>query len=244
VLAIPSLYRGWEERRSASGWITMRYGLLFIMLGALVAMLAAVIGGAGWMLLWPALSFTVVGVAYVRRRPSMLGKRADGTRVWWALALLAPYFLLTWLTWHVERMLSRENVADEISPDVWVGRRPFVHELPPGVRVVVDLTAEFAAAPAVRRHVGDVSAPVLDGTAPEAVMLRELLDRLRDEEGILFHCASGHGRSATLAAALMISRGLAANVEQAEAEARRRRPGIRMNAAQRALLRTMFARPT
>ena len=221
----------------------MRYGVLFIILGILTATLAAVVGNAGWILAWPALSFIVVGVAYLLRQPAALGKRADGTLAWWARALLAPYFLLTWMTWHVERMAHRENVADEIAPGVWVGRRPLLHELPLGVRVIVDLTAEFPAAPGIGRGTRYVCAPVLDGAAPDEAMLRELLERLRQEEGILFHCASGHGRSATVAAALAISRGLVVDVEQAEAQMRQRRPGIRMNVAQRSLLRAMFARP-
>jgi protein-tyrosine phosphatase len=222
----------------------MRYGTLFLLLGALTAALAAMLGSTGWILCWPALSFASVGVAYLRRRPSMLGKRRDGTLAWWAVALFAPYFVLTWLTWHVERTFSRENVADEIAPGVWVSRRPRLRELPMGVRVVVDLTAELPAAPDLRRHARYISAPVLDGAAPDMAMLRELLDQLRNEEGILFHCASGHGRSATVASALVISRGLAVDVEHAEAQARQRRPGIRMNAAQRELLRAMFAHHT
>jgi protein-tyrosine phosphatase len=173
----------------------------------------------------------------------MLGKRADGTLAWWALVSLAPYFLFTWLTWSLQRILLRENVADAVAPGVWVGRRPLARELPEGVRTVVDLTAEFPAARGLHQRIRYLSGPVLDGTAPDPRVLRGLLGQLQHEEGILFHCASGHGRSATAAAAMVIARGGAADVEHAEADLRRRRPGIRMNSAQRELLREMFARP-
>lgn len=76
-----------------------------------------------------------------------------------------------------------------------------------------------------------------DGTGPELEALRELLRRLRDEDGVYVHCASGHGRSATLAIALLLDRGPAARVEDVEAQLRQRRPGIRLSAAQRELLR-------
>jgi protein-tyrosine phosphatase len=205
--------------------------------------LAFLIGGAGRTLLWPAFSLSVVGVAYVLRRPALLGKQADGTLALWALPLLGPYFVLTWGLWHAERLLRREDAASEIAPGLWVGRRPLGHELPPGVRRVVDLTAEFAAVAEVRRQVGYLCVPVLDGTAPDLRTLRALVDRLRGEEGVLLHCASGHGRSAMVAAALLLDRGQSSDAVEAEARLRRCRPGIRLNATQREVLRAMVARP-
>ncbi|WP_437966577.1 dual specificity protein phosphatase family protein [Sorangium sp. So ce260] len=219
------------------GGRSMRYGILFIALSASIAALAVVAGGAALVLLWAALSFFLVGAAYLSRRPALLGKQPDGTLASWALVLLGPYFLLAWAIWRAERLLRRADCANEVAPGLWVGRRPFAHELPAGVRLVVDLTAELPAAPAIRRHPGYVCVPVLDGTGPELAALRELLRRLRDEDGVYVHCASGHGRSATLATALLLDRGPAARVEEVEAQLRQRRPGIRLSAAQRELLR-------
>lgn len=221
----------------------MRYGFLFVALSASLLWLALVIGGAGLVLLWPALSFLLVGAAYLAHRPALLGKRPDGTQAGWAVLLLGPYFLLTWATWHAERQLGRGDCAHEVAPGLWVGRRPFAPDLPDGVRLIVDLTAELPAAAAVRRHPGYLCVPTLDATAPEPSALRGLLERLRGEEQIYLHCASGHGRSATVAAALLLARGLAASVEEAEAQLRQRRPGIRLNAAQRRSLERVVARP-
>lgn len=220
----------------------MRYGFLFIALSTSLFWLTVVTGGTGLALLWPVLSFALVGAAYLAHQPALLGKRLDGTLAWWAWLLLAPYFLLTWSTWHAARLLGREACASEVVPGLWVGRRPFGHELPEGVRVIVDMTAEFPAPAAVRRHPGYVCVPTLDGTAPEAGALRGLLDRLHGEEAIYLHCASGHGRSATVAAALLLSRGLAANVRDVEAQLRHRRPGIRLNGTQRRSLEGMRTR--
>jgi hypothetical protein len=218
----------------------MRYGFWFSVLSASTLWLAIVVGSAGLVLLWPALSFFLVGAAYLARKPGLLGKRVDGTLAWWACLFLGPYFLLTWATWHAERLLGREDCANEVVPGLWVGRRPFAHELPDGVRVIVDMTAEFSAAATGHRSTGYLCVPTLDGTAPDEAALRELLDVLRDKEGVYLHCASGHGRSATVAAALLIIRGLAVDVEAAEAQLRQRRPGIRLNATQRRSLARML----
>lgn len=221
----------------------MRYGLTFLALSAALAALAVLAGGAALVLLWPAMSFGLVGAAYLARRPALLGKRPDGTQAAWALVLLGPYFVLTWATWRAERALGWVDCANEVVPGLWVGRRPLGDELPAGVRLVVDMTAEFPAAAAVRRHPGYLCVPTLDGTGPEVERLRELLERLRGVDGVYLHCASGRGRSATLAAALLLERGLAADIDEVEAQLRQRRPGIRLNAAQRELLRRARARP-
>ena len=95
------------------------------------------------------------------------------------------------------------------------------------------MTAELQEARAVRAHPGYLCAPTLDAEPPDPALFRSLVQRLRDQEGVLVHCASGHGRSATLAAALLIARGLASSVAEAEAMLRARRPGIGLRASQR-----------
>jgi len=95
----------------------MRYGIIFLVLGGALAALAVVAWpGAGMLCAWPGLSFAVLGAAYLARRPSWLGKRADGTLVGWAYVLLGPYLALTWILWRVEQLITREPAADEIVP--------------------------------------------------------------------------------------------------------------------------------
>jgi protein-tyrosine phosphatase len=122
-----------------------------------------------------------------------------------------------------------------VAPRIWVGRRAGAWELPPDTRLVVDLTCEMWCP----RGVGDdrryVCLPTLDGTAPGPAALEALLRHARDETGVIYiHCAQGRGRSAALAAALLIARGTAADVDQAEATLRKARPSVRLNPAQRA----------
>src|SRR5688500_17466041 len=122
---------------------TMAYGIAFLLIGIAFAIQAAVLGGWWLLLLWPSLSFVTVGIAYAVSRPRMLGKRADGRIARAALPVLLPFTLFAWTAWHVRHWIVHRGPSScEVAPGVWLGRRAGVHELPPGVKTVVDLTAE------------------------------------------------------------------------------------------------------
>jgi hypothetical protein len=90
----------------------MAYGVIFLLLAASLGANAAYLGGAWWVLAWPALAFAVVAVAYLASAPALLGKRPDGRQAGWAVLLLFPYFLLTWLLWHLVSAVSRDTVCE------------------------------------------------------------------------------------------------------------------------------------
>jgi protein-tyrosine phosphatase len=138
------------------------------------------------------------------------------------------------------RLFSREPCCHEVAPGLWLGRRPLRREVPADVVLVVDLTAEFFAARGVRAGREYLALPTLDGTAPDEAALRAAVARLADHPGpVYLHCAAGHGRSALLAAALLLARGLAADHHQAEARLRQVRPRVRLTRRQRQLLRRL-----
>src|SRR5207244_1868915 len=126
--------------------LPMKYVIVFGLFAVYLAGLAVLFGGWCWPLLWPALSFGVVAAGYAGLGPRIFGKRPTGRLSWWAVLLLGPYLLLTWALWHLHRRVSREPCCHEVAPALWLGRRPLAHELPDGVVLVVDLTAEFPAA--------------------------------------------------------------------------------------------------
>src|SRR5215207_8961200 len=128
----------------------MKYAAVFAVLGFMLAAYAVGLGGWGWLLLWPATSFLVVAFAYAASRPELLGKRANGHIAWWAVVLHLPFFALTWGFWHGHRWTSRKPACHEVIPGVWIGRRLLPAEVPPGVTLVIDLTAEFPECRAVR----------------------------------------------------------------------------------------------
>ncbi len=216
-----------------------------MLLGILIALLsllcllapAALGGGVAWLLVWPGLSGLALAAGYLGLGPRLLGKQEDGSLRPLGVALLAPFFLSSWALWWVQGALARKAWAHEVAPGVWVGRRPSPEHLPAGVRLVVDLTAEFPVHGEIRRQVPFACLATLDGTAPAAALLPALLDRIEAAGGpVYIHCAAGHGRSATVAALVLLRRGLARDVSEAEALMRAKRPGIRLTRSQRALV--------
>jgi protein-tyrosine phosphatase len=215
----------------------MKYVIVFSLFALYLLALAVLLGGLGWLLLWPAVSFLLLAAAYAGLGPRIYGKRPDGRLAWWAVLLLLPFLLLTWGLWHLARLFSKEACAHEVAPGLWVGRRPFAHELPPDVGLVVDLTAEFIVARGVTTGRSYLCLPTLDALAPDEGAVRELVAAVAGSTtAVYIHCAAGHGRSAMVAAAVLLARGLAADAKEAEALLRKARPGIRLTPSQRQLL--------
>lgn len=189
-----------------------------------------------WILLWPAAVMAAIAVVYAARVPRALGKRPDGTLAWWAWLVWAPIFGYMRLLHEFARTLTREPVANEVAAGVWVGRRPRAHELPEGIAIIVDLCAELAEAPGVADGRTYLAIPTLDATSPTPVQIARAVDAILATKGAAFiHCAFGHGRSATVAAALLVRRG-EATLDDVEHKLRACRPRIGLNAHQRGAL--------
>jgi protein-tyrosine phosphatase len=208
--------------------------VLLPLLAVLVVALAAITGA--WALLWPAAVLVALWIVYLIEAPRALGKRADGTQSILAWAFWAPVLTYQWISHEIVRRYSGEPVATEVGPGVWVGRRPRPHELPDGIAIVVDLCAEFPAARGVRSHPRYLAVPTLDARSPSPAELARIADAVIAAGGPAFiHCALGHGRSATVAAAVLVRRG-DATLDDVEAKMRALRPKIGLNAGQRAAL--------
>lgn len=189
-----------------------------------------------WILLWPAAVAAAVAVVYLAHLPRAFGKRPDGTRAWWAWLAWAPLFGYSRLAHELARTLTREPVANEVAAGVWVGRRPRAHELPAGVAIVIDLCAELAEAAGVADGRTYLAIPTLDATAPTPAEIVRAVDAVLAANGAAFiHCAFGHGRSATVAAALLVRRG-DATLDDVEPKMQACRPRIGLNAYQRGAL--------
>jgi protein-tyrosine phosphatase len=201
-----------------------------------VALVGLAIWTRVWILLWPAAVWSAVAIVYFTRTPRALGKRADGTLAWWAWLAWAPLFGYMRLMHELARSLTGEPVANEVAPGIWVGRRPRAHELPEDVAIVVDLCAELAEAPGVADGRAYLAIPTLDATSPTPAEITRAVDTILATKGAAFiHCAFGHGRSATVAAALLVRRG-EATLDDVERKMRACRPRIGLNAYQRGAL--------
>ncbi len=225
---------------SAGPGLNRRLGVVFLGLSAWDGWAAAHLLPEAWPIAapmgWLALSLLGAGLAYAVLGPRGFGKRPDGSRVLWARATLWPYLALARFSWRL-RVWSGEPCWHEVAPGLFLGRRARAEELPKDVQVVVDLTAEHDEPKGVREGRVYRLLSTLDGCAPDEAGLRALVSELAPKsEPIFVHCAVGRGRSSTVAAALLLARGLAATPEEAEARLRAARPFVKLTRQQRALL--------
>ena len=218
----------------------MQYAIIFFSLGTFLILLSLKFGVIGWLLCWFGANLVAVGAAYGWLGARVFGKQADGTIASWALCLLLPYLLLTWMLWHIQRLISKEKCCNEIAPGIWLGRRAFAHELPDDISLIVDVTAEFAEPLKVILGRTYICLPTLDVSAPDEKVLQLLVKQLAAWQGNMYiHCALGHGRSATVAAAMLVEKGLVGNINQVEEFIKKARPGVKFSHAQRQLLKRL-----
>jgi rhodanese/phosphatase family protein len=201
------------------------------------ALLAVATGGlarVAWA--WTAVACGVACGAYVANRPAWLGKRRG--RLSPSALVLGPYLVAFRVACAIMRRWREPETPTHVAPGLWVAGRVRDGDVPAGVTHVVDLVAEYSATPGVRRRAGYRSLPVLDGGVPADVdafvaLVRELVVADGD---VLVHCDSGRGRAPTMAAALLIARGLAADAGEAIAVVCSRRPVAAPTRSDRAFL--------
>jgi protein-tyrosine phosphatase len=161
----------------------------------------------------------------------------NGTMAWSSVCFLMPYLAITWLLWQLERTISKESVRDEVIPGLWLGRRCSAEELPESVGLVVDLTAEFPEPADVRTGREYICVPTLDASVPSMEAFQAVVQKIAESPKVVYvHCALGHGRSATVVAAVLMARGFASTVDEAIRMVRERRPGIDINGRQKTCL--------
>lgn len=111
---------------------------------------------------------------------------------------------------------------------------------------VLDLAGEFPEERSQRELPGYRSLPVLDATAPTEDELRSAVAWIAEAIGagpVYVHCALGHGRSACVVIAYLLSVGAVDTVAEGVRLLRSLRPGIRLHPPQLRLLREFESRP-
>jgi protein-tyrosine phosphatase len=107
------------------------------------------------------------------------------------------------------------------------------------VDLVIDLTAEFTEPACVRAGRQYVCLPTLDASVPDDDgQVLALADMLVEYPGTIYvHCAEGHGRAATVAAFVLLAKGLARDADEALALVKAARPKTNPRPWQRSRLR-------
>lgn len=240
----------------------MRYPAVFIVLGIVLACqawwLATEATGVWWGLVaaesYLAASSIALGLVYTLRHAGLPVEDVFLRRGWSRVArgLLLPYQGLAGFTLHLYRRLDREEMMNQVAPRLYVGRLPFpsehgwLGEL--GITAVLNLCAEFPRLSRLRtspdREVEYL--PIFDGSAPSDRQFQRAVDWVAKQYGegrtVLIHCAQGHGRSVTIAAAALCRLGLAADAAEALAKIRGARPRAKPSRAQGERLARFLAR--
>ena len=215
----------------------MKYGFCFLILFT-VLMLTAIRGGIWYfVLVYLAISFAIVGIGYFGVGPRIFGKSAEGKRKWSATFFLLPYLLLTLVTWHLIRMLSRESPVNQLNPNFLLSRRLLASEMPLEVKSVVDLTCELSEPRDIGLTHNYLCYPILDAsslTPQELVTIAKEILNL--PKSVLIHCAQGHRRTGLIAAAVLFVSGKARSSKDAISMVRAVRPGIELNSVRRKTL--------
>ena len=220
----------------------MIYGLILLVIALASAVGAARIGGWGLVLLWPAMAFAAVGAGYCGLGPAVFGKRTTGKTSPVALVVLLPYFLITWSIWHVWRLFFGSPASAQLTDLVSIGRRLLPGEFPVPVTVVIDLTCEFYRSRPPGSGTGYLCLPILDAQTPHYDDLMEVVERIaKATRPTYVHCANGRGRTALVAASMLLVTGKAPDAETALAAIRELRPGARLSRSQAHMLERVAA---
>ena len=124
-----------------------RVGSYYFLASVATSLMAALLWPWGSIFLWPATACLVAAAAYFGLGPGIY-RKIDGRLTLSTRLLLAPLFLGQKLSL---RYYQRQcNAWDEVTPQVWIGRkltdREAADAVRKGVTAVLDVTAEFSEA--------------------------------------------------------------------------------------------------
>lgn len=215
----------------------MKYGILFAIIAVLLVALGVMHGGWHYLLFWPALSFAIVAIGYFHIGPRVYGKSQRGILSPINQLLLLPYLIYLWSVWYAARLFKRESAFDQLTDNIFIGRRLLSRELPANIDYVIDLTCEFTE-PKALRSISYHSFQILDGFVPSPDQLRDWAEQTAGLSGnIYIHCAEGHGRTGLFAAVLLLHIGHSQTPEEALQFIKSKRPLVGLGRRQLAALK-------
>lgn len=214
----------------------LKYAFFFALIAVLLAYWGIVRAGHVFVtgaMIWGGVSFATLSLAYGGKRPFwVMGRRFDARRTLFSNLLLLinfPFLLLCWSTWFLYVAISREEAVNRIGEtNLSVSRWPLFAVPLDSYDVIIDMTAEMPKLYRTKNRY--VLFPNLDGIPLSDWSLPDEIDQ---NTKTLVHCAQGHGRSAIMAAFLLLKLRYVPSAEEAVALLKTSRPGIHLNPAQR-----------
>ena len=229
----------------------MFFSAVFPPFGLLCLILSTGPGFLPFRMLWfsAGIASVCLGAGYAWLGPRVLRKRADGTLPFSSYLIYWPYFLVTEVSLRLFRALTHEAPYHEIVSGLFLGRRLMGgdQEIFEEIRIhaVLDLTCEFSEPAFMRGAAAYLTLPMLDASAPTAAQAEDgvaFIKRELSSGPVYVHCALGHGRSATLVAAYLLSEKKCASPDAALALIRALRPGANYHPRQRRFLEGNFGK--
>jgi hypothetical protein len=221
--------------------LLLAFAIVLALLALEFAAAAFALGGFALVLLWPAFALFTVAVAYAIDRPSLFGRDGPTFRLCPRL-ILAPYLAFAAALWHILRLIERQPPWGYLTEDILIGRRLLAHEYPHSIASIVDLTCEFSEQLPTHGSVSYLNVPLLDGGRPRPEMFPEVVRRvLALPRPLYIHCARGHGRTGTIAAAILLAQRRAGSVGEALDTLAAIRPGLRISRLQRRAVEALVA---
>lgn len=182
---------------------------------------------------------SVLAAAYWTGRGDWLLKSDCGRLAFPSYVLFWPYHALNAVLLRSVRTLSAEAPFHEVLPGLYLGSRLLPRDraavAKAGIRAVLDVSAEFGEISFLRQMPDYRCLPLLDTCAPTNEALSKCVDWVRERLAggpVYIHCASGYGRSATVAAACLLADNPELSVPDAIARLKSKRAGVELKEAQ------------
>lgn len=231
----------------------MRYGLTFLLLGLVCAAYVFIASHPVIRIAFASgsLCFIIMGLGFLRLGPRIFLKQPHGRLHPLSYALYWPYHIVNAVSMLGVAKLKHENALDMILPNLYLGRHLTLLERgiarDSKIEAVLDVTSEFARCAPLRGASHYKCIPLLDTYAASVDQLQEganFIEAHISQRPVFVHCAMGHGRSATMAAAYLLHSEQAASVDEALQFLRGRRPEVGFSISQRAALEAFAAKQT
>jgi hypothetical protein len=230
----------------------VKLGIIYLALGVALVTLGFTPGARalpGWVALSAGAAFGLLGLAYLRSWPGLLGKRQSGRMLVSSYVVFWPYHAVCYLSLLAARFFRTDPPMNEIIPGLWQGGRLLPWDKTPaigrGFVGVLDLTAEFSEIPFLRRAAGYGCIPMLDRSGPTPAQLdagvRFITEGLR-RGPVYVHCALGYGRSSVFTLGYLLKSGNCSSLSEARSLLRTKRRRARLNREQLRALKRWYDR--